>query len=238
MNTLFGRAGTRMSMKTLTDFSSLDEQTRKHLKNVYACLSLSMLAAAAGSAIHFGGVIRGGLLATLGSIGFMIALAMTKNSKGNSMKRLGFLVGFAGLTGVSLGPLLDFAVQVDPSIIPTAFLSTCVVFVSFTLSALWAEKRSFLYLGGTLFSCLNVLLLAGLVNLFARSAFIFNLQLYGGLAIMCAFVLYDTQLIVEKRRSGDTDFIWHSVDLFIDFVEIFRRILIILAKNSKKKSKE
>ena len=65
---------------------------------------------------------------------------------------------------------------------------------------------------------------------------------------MCAFVLFDTQLIVEKRRSGDDDFIWyalsgtvvtcfywflyrHSVDLFIDFIDIFRRLVIILGMN-------
>jgi len=34
------------------------------------------------------------------------------------------------------------------SIITTAFFATCLIFLCFTLSALWAEERSFLYLGG------------------------------------------------------------------------------------------
>ncbi|XP_065840494.1 probable Bax inhibitor 1 [Oscarella lobularis] len=236
MNRLLNRRG--LSLKTLTDFSSLEDSTRKHLKNVYSCLSLSMLAAAGGSAVHLGGVFRGGILASLVSFGFLMALMFTKNSKGNSMKRMGFLMGFAACTGLGLGPILDFAVAVDPSIIPTAFLGTCVIFASFTLSALWAKQRSYLYMGGTLFSCLNLLMLAGLINLFARSTFLFNIQLYGGLALMCAFVLFDTQLIVEKRRSGDDDFIWHSVDLFIDFIDIFRRLVIILGMNKKKNNKD
>lgn len=50
---------------------------------------------------------------------------------------------------------------------------------------------------------------------------------------MCGFVLYDTQLIVEKRRRGDRDFVAHSVDLFIDLVGIFRRIVIILSEKVK-----
>jgi len=50
---------------------------------------------------------------------------------------------------------------------------------------------------------------------------------------MSGFVLYDTQLIMEKRRAGDKDFIAHSVDLFVDFIGIFRRLLIILAQKVK-----
>ena len=49
---------------------------------------------------------------------------------------------------------------------------------------------------------------------------------------MCGFVLYDTQVIIEKRRAGDKDFVAHSVDLFIDFISIFRRLLVILAQNA------
>lgn len=56
------------------------------------------------------------------------------------------------------------------------------------------------------------------------------MYLYIGFAVMCGFVLYDTQLIIAKRRLGDKDFVWHSVDLFIDFVNIFRYLLIILAQ--------
>lgn len=58
----------------------------------------------------------------------------------------------------------------------------------------------------------------------------FQGYLYLGLALMSGFVLYDTQLIMEKRRAGDKDFIAHSVDLFVDFVGVFRRLLIILAQ--------
>ena len=47
-----------------------------------------------------------------------------------------------------------------------------------------------------------------LMNLFIGSQLLFEINLYLGLAIMCAFVLYDTQLIVEKRRMGDEDYIW------------------------------
>ena len=45
---------------------------------------------------------------------------------------------------------------------------------------------------------------------------------------MSGFVCYDTQLIVHRFEMGDRDFIYHSLDLFTDFVSLFRKILIIL----------
>lgn len=46
--------------------------------------------------------------------------------------------------------------------------------------------------------------------------------------MFCGFIVWDTQMIIEKRRRGDKDFIAHSLDLFIDFMQIFRKILILL----------
>ena len=42
------------------------------------------------------------------------------------------------------------------SIIPTAFFATTLIFVCFTLSALWAEERTYLYLGGMAFVVFSV----------------------------------------------------------------------------------
>lgn len=61
-----------------------------------------------------------------------------------------------------------------------------------------------------------------------RSPALFQLHLWGGLLIFCGFVVYDTQAIIEKRRRGDKDAIRHSLDLFIDFIQLFRKILILL----------
>jgi hypothetical protein len=35
-------------------------------------------------------------------------------------------------------------------------------------------------------------------------------------------------MIIEKKRRGDGDYIGHSVELFIDFIQVFRKIVIIL----------
>ena len=65
-----------------------------------------------------------------------------------------------------------------------------------------------------------------------------QLQLYVGLGVFCGYVLFDTQMIVEKAAGGDKDHIKHALELFIDFVEIFYRLVIILMKNAQEKNRE
>lgn len=218
-------------------FDHLERGVQSHLKKVYGTLSISMLSAAVGAYVHlFTGMMRAGFLTALASVGLLIWLASTHHSKENEMKRLGILSGFAFLTGLSLGPVMDFAIDVDPSIISTAFMASVVIFVSFSLAALYNTNRSFLYMGGFLLSGLSWLLLLGFMNIFFRSELIFDVYVHISLLIFCGFVLYDTQLIVEKKRMGDDDYIWHSVDLFLDFINIFRKLMIILSKKEKKKN--
>ncbi|KAF4093754.1 hypothetical protein AMELA_G00005470 [Ameiurus melas] len=157
-------------------------------------------------------------------------------------KRLAILSAFAFLTGVGLGPAMDYVISVNPSIIVTAFIGTSAIFVCFTLSALYAQRRSYLFLGGNLMSGLSILLLFSFHLTVFKGAFMLfkccEAHMYIALAIMCGFVLFDTQLIIEKAEMGDKDYIWHCVDLFLDFVTIFRKLMILLAMNEKDKKKE
>uniref|UniRef100_A0A6M2E8C2 Putative bax-mediated apoptosis inhibitor tegt/bi-1 n=1 Tax=Amblyomma tuberculatum TaxID=48802 RepID=A0A6M2E8C2_9ACAR len=217
----------------------LDKPVRDHLKNVYSCLAISTLATAAGGYVHlFTDILQGNFLMTLLSAGLLAVLFAVPDNGKNQHVRLAILVGFAFTTGLGMGPLLDIVISVDPSIIATAFLATCAVFTCFSLSALYTDHCRYIYMGGTLMSILSVMSLFSLANLFLGSYFLFQANLYIGVALFCGFVLYDTQIIIDKRKRGERDYIRHSVDLFLDFISIFRRLLIILTqKESSRREK-
>ncbi|XP_015119425.1 probable Bax inhibitor 1 [Diachasma alloeum] len=219
----------------------LEAPLRQHLKNVYGCLAMSTLAAGTGACVHlFTDLLEASLLSSLGALGLLIALAVTPDNGKNQKLRLGYLLGFAFLSGLGLGPLLEIVISVDPSIIVTALVGSTVVFVSFSISALYAPRGQWLYLGGTLIGLSNIAILLLLSNIFLRSFFVYQAQLYLGLALMCLFIIFDTQLIVEKFHMGSKDFIGHSLELFIDLFRVFRYLLEILEikEQSKRKRKQ
>ncbi|CAB4042723.1 Bax inhibitor 1, partial [Paramuricea clavata] len=87
------------NLETLTDFSRLDVPTKKHLKNVYSALAMSMFVAAGGGAVHmYTQFLKGGLLSGLAGIGLLLLLAFTPHDGKNQTKRIGFLMGFAFCT--------------------------------------------------------------------------------------------------------------------------------------------
>ncbi|RLN96675.1 hypothetical protein BBJ28_00012703 [Nothophytophthora sp. Chile5] len=63
-------------------------------------------------------------------------------------------------------------------------------------------------------SALSMMFMANLLNVFFRSAMLFN-----------------------KASMGDKDSLKHTLELFLDFVSIFVRILVILLKNAGKEAK-
>ncbi|XP_026757913.2 probable Bax inhibitor 1 [Galleria mellonella] len=211
----------------------LELPVRQHLKNVYGTLTMTCGAATAGVFVDMYTRFQAGFLSAIIGAGLMLMLIATPDNGKNTSLRLGYLLGFGLTSGMSMGPLLEYVSIVDPSIIVTALLGTTIVFVCFSVAAMLADRGSWLFLGGTLMTLFTSMSLMTLVNLFMQSHFLYQAHLYLGLILMCGFVLFDTQLIIEKRRMGNKDFVQHAMELFIDFIGVFRRLLIILTQKEE-----
>lgn len=220
--------------------TKFDAPVRSHLKNVYASLTMTVASATAGAYVHlFTDILKGGgLFFALVSMGLALGLHFTPDNGKNRGQRMAMLLGFGFLTGLGMGPLLQMAMMMNPSIVPTAFMVTATIFGCFTGASLMAPDGKYLYLGGTLMSGLSTLMWLGLANIFFRSQLLFQAHIWLGLAVFCGFIMFDTQLIIRKARMGDKDFIAHSLDLFIDFVQVFRKVLILLMQKDERDNKK
>lgn len=207
--------------------SHISHSTRLHLRKVYASLALCTLMATAGSCVCLatsGLSVYGGLAAVsiLGSLISVILLAVTTHSPETENKRFSILLGLSVFLGFALGPVLHLEVSTDPSIVVLALAGSTLLFAFFTLSALYVERRIYMLVGGIL-PILVIMFLLTMIDI------VTDMDTHLGVLLYCAFVMIDTQLIIERAENGDKDYIWHCVGLFLDITEMFRKITSLLA---------
>jgi FtsH-binding integral membrane protein len=231
------------SLDALFDFSALEKPVKTHLTRVYGALAMACLVCAAGVFCTLQGLVpsflAGNFLTFLIIIGMTIALVSMDCTPSNQDTRMALFMGIAAMMGINMTPLIEVVIQINPQLIFTAMVMTSTVFVCFTLASLTSsDGRKFLYLGGILMSGLGSLMIIRLIGLLTGWKLAMDVSLYLGLALMCGFVLFDTQMIVVKRRMGDTDYIKHALDLFIDAISLFKHILVILAQKEDRNDRK
>jgi len=225
------------SEDSLFDFSHIASDVRLHLTKVYLCLTTLIAVASYGCYLQQTTDISQWLASALMVCSFCGILFSKGSSK---LLRMTLLLTFGFFTGIMLGDVVGTAADIDPQLVLTAFMATCSIFACFTIASLLCKERSALYLGSTLSTALIVLSLIGAVNMVTDIPLLHSVYLYVGLVVFTAYIVYDTQMIVQKAERGDKDFAAHTVDLFLDFVSVFVRILVLLTEkksSSRKKSK-
>ncbi|XP_022718466.1 bax inhibitor 1-like [Durio zibethinus] len=221
---------------TLKNFRQISPIVQTHLKRVYLTLCCALIASAVGTYLHILWNI-GGYLTTFACFGTTIwLLSIPPNEE---QKRVSLLMTSAVFEGASIGPLIDLAIQIDPSVLIAAFVGTALAFACFSGAAMLARRREYLYLGGLLSSGVSMLLwLHFASSIFGGSTALFTAEIYLGLLVFVGYMVVDTQDIIEKAHLGDLDYVKHALTLFTDFVAVFVRILVIMLKNSAEKSEK
>ena len=127
-----------------------------------------------------------------------------------------------------------------PEIVMQAVLYTASAFTSFSLISLLSKRRSMLFVGGIIVTLVQGMLLYRLFAWLSGTPAFGLTYLMFGLLTACLYIIYDTQMIVERAERGDKDVIGHTMILFVDLFELFIKILQILIelqKNEEKKKK-
>ena len=217
------------------DFSDLSPKIQNHLSKVYGVLALTL---ACSSATVFvtpqwvGQSLGLQILALIASI----ALIFTIIGSQNDSTRMYSLMGFGILKGMFIAPIVKHYANIDPAIVVNALLLTTCIFSAMTVIALRAKRRSLLFLGGICSSIMLYVCIASLLSwitgFYLLSNMAYNLLMTG---VFSMYVIFDTQLIIEKCDMGDTNVYAHALDLFIDFVRLFIHILRILGESKKKR---
>lgn len=216
--------------------SHVDPVVQKHLRRVYSSLTVALSFATFGAFLSMYMLERGTTwLATLSSIFVLPSLFLFNYLGPNSPKRTAAFHFFAFLDGCAAGPLLSVVTDIDPRIPAMAFLGGAMVFACCSISAIFARRKSYLFLSSFLFTGLFGLLLVSFLHRFWPRLVPVMPMLYIGLLMFCGFVLYDTQIIIEKAHAGERDHLKHALELFIDFVAIVRHIMVIMANNRQRR---
>jgi len=138
--------------------------------------------------------------------------------------KFGLFTLFSGVIGVLFSDLMRV---VDPNIVQMAVLGTIGIFASFFLvgaglliSGIALGVRTGLFL---LFSLL-LLIVAMVVSYFTGEyASSYRLLSGIGLFIFSAYIVYDTNKILQKDYRGD--FVTASLDYYLDMINIFIRLV-------------
>lgn len=221
----------------LKNIRQLTPVVRQHLARVYRTVFYATISALLGCYLQHQSPSLVPFSPWVGGAFGFLALMGVGSRQFSIVTRYRLLMFFAALEGFSIGPLIDLALGMGDGLVMQALVATAVVFACFSLAALYAKRRSYLYLGAWLSSALSMLVLLSLGGLlFGVGDWNASLQLYGGLLLFAGFVIFDTQLIVERASRGDLDYVGHSLNLWMDLFAIFVRIIIVLFRSQHSRS--
>jgi FtsH-binding integral membrane protein len=137
----------------------------------------------------------------------------------------------------AFGP--QYAVTVDDPLVYEAYMLSAILFGIFTVAGMIATP-------GMLFICILVVGVGSFISFWTWIGAIFGLVslltietvvIRGGIAMFSAYILLDTYVIYQQAKAGVRDVVSHAITLLTDFLQLFVRIVYLLAKSKLKEKK-
>lgn len=157
------------------------------------------------------------------TIGTMIGTKCVSYDDNFAAKNL-LYAGFVGSMSISLLPLIHIYAM---PVIYDALIATSVTVGGLGAVAWNAPSEQFLAWGGPLALGLGALCGCSLLSiLYPHSKALYNIGLYGGLALFSALLLYDTQRIISDAKTMRVyDPINSSIGVYLDAINLFVRFV-------------
>ncbi|KAF7727726.1 Bax inhibitor 1 [Apophysomyces ossiformis] len=235
-------SGSSSKSQYFSTHNEISRPVQRHLIHVYlviaGMLGLATIGALYNSNQHPLAVSDGGVVGSVAAVGSALGV---RHLPYGSIWRWVLLGTYALFSGISLSTLISVYTHWDPSgsLLLVALSSSVFIFLAFSASAMLANRRSLLYVSGMAGSLLGILIWASLANvLFFRSSSLFSAELYLGLIAFSGFVVYDTQIIVERASAGLLDVPGHALELFMDLFSLFIRLAMIILKKDQEREQQ
>jgi FtsH-binding integral membrane protein len=204
------------------------ETTSLHIAKVYFTLSYGIILTAIGTTLREVWFVWPFLV----GISVMMGIAFSDN---NTEKLVYFSI-FTLCQGVIIADVVSI---VPVEVIITTMSTLFVLFSTISLSAFFAKGDfDFMMLYGILGVILNVLLFVSFANLYFQSETLFYGDVIVGLFTFSIYLFVDTVKMIYEHENGNNDFVWHAISLYLDVLNLFIRLLILIAENRDKDKKD
>ncbi|XP_034826666.1 growth hormone-inducible transmembrane protein-like [Maniola hyperantus] len=245
--------GSGVKPGTLQEAHLWPQYVKDRIKATYGYIAGSLVLTA-GSAITvfrtpalLNLVARNGWISIIVTMALMIGSGMVvrgmEYQPGFGAKQLAWMV-HTGIMGAVIAPMCFLG---GPILMRAAWYTAGVVGGLSTI-AVCAPSGEFLNMRAPLAMGLGAVFAASLAGMFlppttALGAGLYSLSLYGGLIVFGGFLLYDTQAIIKRAEMHPTygfqpyDPINSAISVYLDVLNIFMRIAMILAGGGGNKRK-
>lgn len=197
--------------------------TNKVLRNTYALLSMTLLFSAVAAFIGMATNLSYGMALVADIVAFVILWFVLPRTA-NSATGIPVIFAFTGLLGLGLGPVLNYYMAINPTIIMTALGGTGVIFLGLSAYAL-TTRKDFSFMAAFLMVGMFVVIGASLLNIFLGMPALFLAVNAAVVMIMSGFILYETSSIIH---GGETNYIMATASLFLSILNLFQALLHLL----------
>ena len=197
--------------------------TNKVIRNTYMLLSMTLLFSGLTAFVGVAMNASHGM-ALVADIIAIALLWFVLPRTANSAAGIPVIFAFTGLLGFGLGPVLNYYLSVNPSIVTTALGGTGAIFMGLSAYAL-TTKKDFSFLAGFLMVGLFVVIGAAILNIFMNIPALFLAVNVAVIMIMSGFILFETSRIVN---GGETNYIMATASLFLSILNMFQALMHLL----------